>query len=348
MPTDRINIREIAALAGVSTASVSRALRGPSPYLKEEKRQAILKLCAEHRYYPNVHTQRLFAHRSRTVALFYPPFESINTDYQRHIPDAIFGSCMMGAQNILTPEGIDLLLCEVTPGFLAAERHLKMCRGKNVDGILVWGACDQDAYVREIAAEKLPLVMVQNELPECAAPVVVADDYAGMLAVTRRALTAGHRRIAVASAAAVASTGRARMNGICDALREAGVEPGYVTRNHGYGYRFGQEAAREIQQHAPETTCIIAPNDMAAWGCIDTLRTLGRRTPDDISVLGGDGIPVPGELELASFYTPAYEMGRLGAELLLNMAESKSGRTAAMRTVLPVRVIEGNTLRQCP
>ena len=346
MPSDRINIREIAALAGVSTASVSRALRGPSPYLKEEKRQAILKICAERRYYPNVHTQRMFAHRARTVALFYPPFESINTDYQRHVPDADFGSCMMGAQNILTPQGIDLLLCEITPDFLDASRHLKMCRGKSVDGILVWGACDQDVYVREIAAEKLPLVMVQNELPECSAPVVVADDYAGMFAVTRLALEAGHRRIAVAAAADAASTGRARMNGIFDALREFGVAPCYVTQGRGYGYRFGQEAAREIQAQAPDASCIVAPNDMAAWGCIDAMRALGRRTPEDVSVLGGDGIPVPGELELTSFYTPAYEMGQTGAELLLNMAEHGTGQPVPVRTVLPVRTIAGNTLRR--
>ena len=151
------NIREIAKIAGVSVASVSRALKSePSSKLSEKQRRHILEICAKLHYCPNEHTRRLFSRRADTAAIFFPPFGKISEDTVEDYIDMNFGACLMGAQSTLRMHGIDLLLTEITPEFLESKRYLPMIRGKLLDGILLWGVLEQDGYIHEILKEGIP------------------------------------------------------------------------------------------------------------------------------------------------------------------------------------------------
>lgn len=338
------NIREIAKIAGVSVASVSRALKSePSPKLSEKQRKHILEICAKLHYCPNEHTRRLFSRRANTAAIFFPPFGKISEDTVEDYIDMNFGVCLMGAQSALRAHGIDLLLTEITPEFIKSKRYLSMIRGKLLDGILLWGTMEQDEYVQEILQEKIAVVMLQTRKASCECSMVTADDYTGMKQLTLRVLAAGHRKIAVARAPEEASTGRNRMAGILETLAENGIRPEYVTAQAGYGYQFGKRAAYEILEHAPEVTCIMNPNDMAAFGCVDELLLRGLSVPDDVSVTGADGLKLPGRrIRIDSFFSPAFEIGRRGAEELFNQI---SGDTAPQSICLPVTSVEGETIR---
>lgn len=340
----QVNIREIAKAAGVSTASVSRALQPtPSPYLSEKSRRRILDVCARMRYYPNEHTRRMLSRKANTVAIFFPPFMEMNTDFLSHKLDDNFGDCMLGAQSVLAAQGIGLLLTEVNEEFLESRKYLQMCRGKMIDGILIWGMLDQDRYLNELAEEKIPLVLLQNSPEDFPGHTVTADDYYGASAVTEKLIRAGHRKIAVASPPLGASTGRNRYRGVVDTLARHGITDYFEFSERGYGYNFGGWAAMEIAGKARGVTAVIMPNDLAAWGCLDTFRKLRIRVPEDISLVGGDGLWVPGEIQISSYKTPAYEIGRTGAGLLL---EQFDGATGFKHCRLPVQLVEGNTVRK--
>lgn len=338
------NIREIAKIAGVSVASVSRALKSePSPKLSEKQRKHILEICAKLHYCPNEHTRRLFSRRANTAAIFFPPFGKISEDTIEDYIDMNFGACLMGAQSALRAHGIDLLLTEITPEFIKSKRYLSMIRGKLLDGILLWGTLEQDDYIQEMLQEKIAVVMLQTRKASCECSMVTADDYTGMKQLTLRVLAAGHRRIAIAGAPEGASTGRNRMAGILDTLKESGVTPEYITAQAGYGYHFGKRATCEILENAPEVTCIMNPNDMAAFGCVDELLLRGLSVPDDVSVTGADGLKLPGRgIRIDSFFSPAFEIGRRGAEAL---CEQISGKAPPQSICLPVTLVEGDTIR---
>lgn len=340
----QVNIREIAKAAGVSIASVSRALQPtPSPYLSEKQRRKILDVCARMHYYPNEHTRRMLSKRANTVAIFFPPFADMNTDFLAHKLDDNFGECMLGAQSVLARNGIGLLLVEVNSEFLKNQKYLKMSRGKVIDGIMVWGVLENEQYLKELVNEKVPMVLLQNEKENLPCSSVTADDYHGTALVTERLIKAGHRRIAIAPPPLGASTGRHRYQGIIDTLHRYGIHDYFEVSERGYGYNFGGWAAMEITAKAPDITGVIMPNDLSAWGCIDTLKQLKIKIPDDISVVGGDGLWVPGEVQITSYKTPAYEVGRTGAELLLAQLEEDD---EVKHCCLPVHPVAGNTIRE--
>lgn len=330
-------------MAGVSIASVSRALQAtPSPYLSEKQRRKILDICAQMHYQPNEHTRRMLLKRANTVAIYFPPFAEMNTDFLAHKLDSIFGDCMLGAQSVLAERGIGLLLCEANQTFLKDMKHLNMCRGKAVDGILIWGSLDGDRYLEELYNEKIPLVLLQNAKADCQCNSVTVDDYQGMCAVVEKVIRAGHCKIAVAPPPLGASTGQNRYRGIADTLKKHGIKDYFELSERGYGYSFGSRAAMEITSRAKGVTAVIMSNDLAAWGCIDVLKKMNIRVPDDISVAGADGLWMPGEIQIASYRTPAYELGRTGAELLLSQIE---GNLEIKHCSLPVCQVDGNTVR---
>jgi LacI family transcriptional regulator len=338
-----VNIREIAKAAGVSIASVSRALQStPSRYLSEKQRQKILDVCAQMHYQPNEHTRRMLSRRANTVAILFPPSLLVNADYQSHNMDNNFGECMMGVQSVLVEHGIGLLLGEVSKIFLDERKHLKMSQSKAIDGVLAWGVMVDDVYPQEILQENIPLVMLQNELSSCRCNKVIADNYTGTSAVAEQILQAGHRKIAVAGAPMTSSSGRERYWRIVETLQKYGIKPVFKTVEQGYGYLFGCRATEEIRQSGKEFTAIIASNDLAAWGCIETLAKYGMKVPEDISTGGADGLHFPGSMRVSSFYLPAYEIGRIGAELLLGQL---NGDRQIHHCCLPVNQIPGETIK---
>ncbi len=338
----KVNIREVARVAGTSVASVSRALRDtPSPNLSAAQRAHILKVCEKLQYYPNEHTRRMFSKRSNTIALYFPSFGPMEDFYESNIIDVNFGACMQGIHKTLTDHSMQLLLSEASDAFLATKEHLKMIRGKMVDGIIIWGVTAYDNYVHELMKENIPLVMVQNEKADCNCTKVIADDYGGMLAMIDQIAAAGHRNISVTRATTTSSAGAERMRGIIDGLARHQLEPVYITEQSGFGHRFGLAAAEEILTKRPDTTCIIASNDMAAWGCIEYARSRDLNVPDDISIAGADGLKFPGEMVVSSYFSPSFELGKLGAEYLLKLI---NGEKVVERVCLPTTPIFGNTI----
>ncbi len=344
MVENHTNIRTIAEAAGVSIASVSRALQEPpSPKISAKQRKHILDICARMQYYPNAHTQRMFARRADTVAILFPPYAKISSDAAAMAVDMNFAACMMGAQSVLAEHGIGLLLNELTPDYLEEKRYLRMIRGKAVDGVLVWGALSDDAWLPELLEVGAPAVMLQTSVEGCDCPKVVADDYRGMRTLMEEVLAAGHTRIGLAPASEQASIGCARNAAVRDALAAHGIRPAAEFPEEGYGYYFGRRAAAGLLAAEPKIDCIVNSNDMAAWGCIDELRSHGIAVPGDISVVGADGLHLPGDTQISSFSTPSLELGRTGAKLLLELFE---GKVPPENTVLPVTPVPGNTIRK--
>ena len=221
-----INIREIARLAGVSVASVSRALQDkPTNKLSAGLRARILEICEKFQYYPNIHTVRMFSHKANTVAFIFPSFINGHDDFDKFTMDPNLGACIKGAEDILSANSIYLSLASITDKFLQKKEFLKIFRSRMVDGMIVWGWIENEAYLYELIDEKVPLVMVQTEAAQTNTDKVVADDYRGMVSITEYVISKGHKKIAVVSPPLEGSAGSARFKGIMDTLGRTNIKP---------------------------------------------------------------------------------------------------------------------------
>ena len=338
-----VNIRDIANEAGVSVASVSRALQ-PSVGRKlgEETRARILEVCERLNYQPNELFRRMRQRRANTVAFIFPEQEtSIHGGYG-HYMDFNMAASLSGAQAFMAMHEIDILLLEATPAFITSRRYLKMIRGQLLDGVIIWGVTYNADYVAEILGENIPVVMIQTEDEKYHCSKVVSDEYKAMGELVNRVVKAGHRHIAVLNAPHTSSAGVQRTHGVNDALQAYGITPDYTSSRSGYDYQFGHEEAEQIITGAPHITCIICPCNAAAFGCIAALKKHGKRIPDDISITGGNSINLSDvTYKLDSFFYPSREIGRKGAEILLRHI---NGNLTPEKVVIPTIPFPGKTI----
>ncbi len=157
-----MNIREIAKLAGVSVASVSRAINGKdSRKLAPQTRERILRICEEHRYAPNGHMLRMSARRAYTIAFLIPSNDHQGQGLSVRMDDNL-SAAILGAEEELSLSSTFLNLAVLSDKFLAAKTHLESYRNKTVDGMLVWGWSGGD-YLQELVEEGVPTVLLQGE-----------------------------------------------------------------------------------------------------------------------------------------------------------------------------------------
>lgn len=341
------NIREIARRAGVSVASVSRALRPDqagrvSPQLREK----ILAVCEEFRYAPNAHSVRLFTRRANTVAFFAPP-ECMHVPNLAGTPDFNLTATLGGAEQVFARHSIYVTIATLTKSFIDQKEYLKFPRGKMVDGILIWGRTRHNPCLLELLEEEIPLVAIQSTVPPISPniPNVAADDYGGMQRIVKHVLSLGHRKLAFIPPKSDSRAGQERQRAVRDTCAEQGVSL-YESRTGGFEFQHGIKATEEILAGQPKTTCIIAANDMVAFGVLAAMRQKKLRVPEDISVTGADGLFFPGHHKLTTYSSPSFDLGAESANLLLQLINGEKWPTTSR--ILPVTFIPGDTCAPPP
>jgi len=342
-----VNIRKIAELANVSVATVSRVLHpDEQKRVSPELRTRIMRLCEQYHYYPNMHTVRMFSRCADTVALLAPAECMYKFIYSGGL-DYNLAGVICGAEMGLAEQSLYLSLVAVTEKFVENKEYLKLCRGKMVDGIIVWGWCEEQGFLHELLRENIPVVMASGDIPgKNPPPLIECQDYEGMRSVVQYVLEQGHRKIAVAVSKPTCRAVCERLRGIDSVLTEAGIEPVYRSKPAALDYDNGIASGKEILDRCGrEITCIIAVNDYAAFGVARAARERGLRIPDDISVTGADGIFVHGQIQqLTSFRSPSFEIGRRGAQMLAAMLRGEAAPASPLR--LPVQLIPGDTVKK--
>lgn len=341
-----MNIKDIAKKLGVSVASVSRAFQDPpSPYLSKKQREHILAVCNELQYHPDIHSRRMSSKRSGVIAFFVRDIghEHSTVNQMHSFFDYNLGNTLVGVQMALAKADKSLQLVVLTDEYLEKRKHIKMVRSKMVDAILIWGALKSDDYIRELEAENVPLVLLTTDFPNSICCKVFAGEYTGMESLMEDVIAAGHRSIALIKPGCDGTSGENRLLAIRQTLARHKITPSWISPEEGFSYDFGKRMAQKFLSSGEKATCIICGNDFSAWGCVAALKEVGLKVPDDISVTGGDAIPVPSELRIDSFYLPAYEIGMTGAKMICSRLD---GESVTMHVSIPTSRVVGNTLKK--
>lgn len=327
----RLQMSDIARMAGVSVSTVSRALAGSS-LVNDETRQRIQQLAQSLNYSVNLGAQNLRLQKNQTVAVVVP----YDAKSRQHISDPFFLSIVGSLADALTDHGFDMLLSRVDAERLDAAAQL-YDSGK-VMGVIIIGQWRHHDQLNELAARKVPLVVWGGELPQQLYCSVGGDNIDGGAQATNHLLRAGCKRIAFLGDADLPEVWL-RREGYLRAHRSHGLQADSKLE---VGVPFEAEAARQ----AIETLCdgdiffdgVFACSDLLAIQTMQALRVRGRRVPDDVKVVGYDDMPLAAFCDppLTSIHQPVAQAGAelVDALLLMLKGERATPRTFAVNMVI--------------
>ncbi len=325
-------IEDVAARAGVSTATVSRALRG-LPNVSVATRKRVLAAARELDYVASANASSLASGRTSTVGVVSP-----------YVSRWFFGNVISGAETVLRDAGFDLLLYTVDSPTRRSRFFAELPIRRRVDAVMVVTIPLTDAEVTSLAGLGIPVATVG-----CAAPgfsSVRIDDVAGAMSAVNHLLALGHRRIAMIaggeSEPAHFTTPDDRRTGYSTALEAAGVamEDGWDV-DGGYTVDGGERAMARLLACSKLPTAVFAQSDEMAIGALRAIRKSGLRCPEDISMVGFDDHEMAALFDLTTVAQPVPEQGAFAARQLV--AALRSGGPPTSMQVPTHLVVRGTT-----
>jgi DNA-binding LacI/PurR family transcriptional regulator len=327
-------IRDVAERAGVSIATVSRALHG-LPRVSEATRRRVLAAAAELHYVPSPSAASLATGQTMAIGVIAP---SVNGWF--------VATVVHSAERLLRPAGYDVLLYSL--GADGAERHRAFAGNllrKRVDAMLVIGIRPTLAEVAALSAAGGPVTVVGAAVPGWAS--VRIDDEAAARRAVRHLLDLGHRRIAFIGSEPAGPTETVasadRRIGYRRALVAAGLPADRALEvEGGFSVRGGMEAMDRLLGLPERPSAVFAASDEMAMGAAHVARQAGLRIPADLSVVGVDDHEMAELFDLTTVAQPVHSQGVLAAEMILRRLDEPDRDPPAL-TVPTTLVVRGTT-----
>lgn len=310
-----MNIAEIAKLAGVSRAAVSRYFN--NGYISEEKREAIRKVVEETGYRPSVQAQTLRTKKTRMIGVIVPKIAS-----------ASIGRVVEGILAVLNENGYQMLLAVTQNDPRKELEYLSAFHEKQVDGVVLLATVFTPEHKKTLKTSSVPVVIVGQYLAgQCA---VFHDDYHASYDLTRLLLQKGRKRLGyIGVTRQDKAVGAERYRGFCEAVRDeglAGLADNYVTA--GFTVKSGYEKTGELLGKCSGLDGLVCATDTIAAGAMQYLREHAIRVPEDILVAGH------GDSDMAKVTAPPL--------ITVHYSYEKSGETAVYMLMELLNRSEGN------
>jgi DNA-binding LacI/PurR family transcriptional regulator len=326
----RLQMADIARLAGVSVSTVSRALNG-SRLVNDDTRQRIEQLARSLNYSINLGAQNLRLQKNQTVAVIVP----YDPQSRQHISDPFFLSIVGALADALTDRGYDMLLSRVDAERLDSAAAL-YDSGKAI-GLVIIGQWRHHDQLNELAARKVPLVVWGGQLPEQLYCSVGGDNRAGGQQATAHLLALGRRHIVFLGDAQLPEV-QLRREGYRQALAAAGVavEPA-LELPVPFEVVAARTALDRLCASARPFDGVMACSDLLALQAVQAVRASGRSVPDQVAVVGYDDMPLAtySDPPLSSVHQP---VTLASAELVDALLALLRGESVQPRT-LPVNLV---------
>ena len=328
----RLQMADIARLAGVSTSTVSRALAG-SKLISEETRVRVMELARSLKYNINIGAQNLRMKQNRTVGVVIP----YDPATRQHLSDPFFLSMLGSLADALTEQGFDMLVSRVDAEQLDAA-GAPFDTGR-VIGVVLIGQWRHHDQLNQLAARHVPVVVWGAQLPQQLYCTVGGDNLAGGELAGAHLLAQGRKRIAFFGDINLPEIGH-RYDGLCKAQAAASiaVDPALLIPAS-FVPDGGRLAVEELLRREVPFDAVFAGSDLMAMTAINTFRQLGIDVPDRVAVVGYD------DIELASYFhpplttvrQPVREAGRALVASLLELTEGRAAPSLQLPTQLIIR-----------
>ncbi|TDH27763.1 LacI family transcriptional regulator [Segetibacter sp. 3557_3] len=335
MKFEAVTIKDIAKELGISTSTVSRALRDSYEISIETKK--LVQECAERLdYRPNPIALSLKEKRSRSLGVVVC-----------EIANSFFSQAINGIESIAYSRGYNVIISQSNESFEREVTNLKYLSSRSIDGLLISlsSQSDKTDHLKSLHNRGLPIVFFDRITEEVLTHRVIVDNYKATYEATNHLLDNGYKRISCIVNAAHLSIAKERIAGYKQALTERGItfDEGLIKRCQKGGAipEEVERAVNEILKMNPRPDAIIGLTDKLTTGALRVLKSRRIEVPGEMGLLGFSNSDLTELLEpsLTIIRQPAFEMGQIATELLINLIESKRPTLEFTRKVLETELI---------
>jgi LacI family transcriptional regulator, galactose operon repressor len=326
-------IADVAARAGVSTATVSRVLAGLGGASPETKAR-VLEAARALDYRPSEVARSLKRRSTQTLGL-------VITD----IENPYFPQLVRSVEDAARDVGYTVLLCNAADDPEREAAYLELLADRRVDGLIIAASSLGVRHGEWLSAPPIPVVLVNTAAPDVGLPAITSDNEGGGRIAAEHLLALGHRRFGYLMPPPRNVDAPARLTGVRAALAAAGLGDDALVVAQGEPLVPGGEvAALEILDRAPATTAFLAYNDLMAIGALRALRRCQRPVPASASVVGFDDVALAAYVDppLTTISQRTEEMGRWAVAQLTGNGSETTGAAGAIRLPVDLQVRESS------
>ncbi len=324
-------IRNVAMQAGVSMITVSRVINEIG-YVKATTRARIMQAIQELNYVPNQHARSLRSKRTHTLALLI-------TD----VANPFWTTVARGVEDKAAENNFSVILCNTDEDLEKERAYVKVVIEKRVDGVIVAPSTSDSTNLHRFTANNIPYVVIDRRIDQLETDIVLGDNLEASRKLVSYLVTLGHRRIAVITGPAGISTADERLAGYREALADAGIagDPDLVRRGP-FTQETGHDLTFKLLALPQRPTAIFACNNFIAFGALLALGERGLSVPQQMNLVAFDELPLLSVFcpSLKVAVQPAYEMGAIATELLLERIFGPAGapKEVVLETQLNLKV----------
>lgn len=308
----KVTIKDIAKLAGVSTATVSMIVNNKDERISAQTRESVLSIIKKYNYVPNRVASSMVTKTTKTLGLIIPD-----------ITNPFFPDIARGVEDKANAEGYTVIFCNSDNTLSKEDAYIDMLQEKMVDGIIFTASSRRTSVSQALEKVSVPVITVDRDIPNLSKQgKITVNNENGAYEAVSYMLSKGYKEIYHITGPLTSKTATDRYNGFCSALKDGQMPilpqqlyEGYFTS------KWGEDAIEQLINDGHEFDSIFCGNDMIATGVLKGLQSHGLNVPGDIGVVGFDDIDIARLVtpELTTVRQPKYEMGLKAAEMLIHM-----------------------------
>ena len=326
-----ITIKDISNACGLSVATVSRALNNQNE-VNPKTAERVREIARQMGYYPNAAARALKTNRSYNIGVLYENL--MDHEYFSLVIDKI--------RHTAETKGYDITFLSNAIGN-SQLNYYEHAKYRGLDGIIILQGDFSAAQIRQLALSEFPCVSLDHKYDSC--DCVSSDNREGIAQIVRKAYEAGHRRIAFIHGE-VGSVTNARIDGFrkeCESLA-IDIPAEYIQSGCYHEPDSSRVITKKLMSLPVPPTCILFPDDYASFGGLNELEKIGYRVPEDISIIGYDGIRLAEKLRphLTTYRQDYEKIGELAVMLLTDAIENPLHRPQTV--TVTGSFLEGATL----
>jgi len=335
MKFEAVTIKDIAKALALSTSTVSRALRD-SYEISEETKQLVLKYAKELNYRPNPSALGLKEKRTRSIGIVVS-----------EIANSFFSQAINGIESVAHNRGYNVIIAQTLENYEREVANMQFLSSRSVDGCLISVSTETNDFfhINDLYRKGFPVVCFDRVVDSLETHKVSIDNFLGAYDATTHLIKSGYKKIAILSSIEYLSITKERLNGFKKALADHNISfnEDYLKycAHGGLVYEEVEKAIDELLKLKVKPDAIFTSGDKLTTNFMRYCKTKKIAIPDKIAVIGFSNLDITELLSpsLSVVRQPAYEMGKIATELLLNMIESKRPVTDFDHIVLPPEII---------
>lgn len=332
------SITDIAKACGVCKSTVSKALNG-APDIGAATREKVIKAAEELGYRPNSVARALKTNRTNMIGILYED----GGDMSFGLTHEYFASILEGFRKQAEESKYEITFINCHSNDMS---YYENCRYRNFDGVALICTDFSDPQVAELVNSNMPIVSIDYVFNGKTA--VMSDNLSGMEAVMNYVYEMGHRRIAFIHGTD-SEVAKARMVGFYRAVQEKNLKipEEYMKEAYYHDPETSAEMTEQLLALQKRPTCILYPDDFSAMGGINVIRQMGLRIPEDVSVVGYDGIILSKVMEpaLTTLHQQTEKVGRTAARELIHLIQNPK-TTPSQIISIPGELWEGMSVKK--